>query len=173
MRVLLPAIVGALPVPLPRIRPLHSAGLFTVTVTELAMVALSFEPGTRFGLQLVATFQSPPAGFIQIRFAAFALRFKRRAKNKSQAPAALFPSRPKLTVKRPPALVHARRSLHAFMSVLETVDRPIYHVKESCLSRARLTNRCTSNPVEMAEQNPNPNDCRCEEASADSQRKRR
>src|SRR6516162_11848688 len=65
VRVPAPETVGE-PAELPRVRPRHSASLFSVTVTEFVIKTLSFGPGTRLGVQLAGTNQSPPAAFVQM-----------------------------------------------------------------------------------------------------------
>src|SRR2546430_2452908 len=62
----LPVSVGRLAA-LPSVTSAQSAGVFNVTVTLFTMTTLSFELGTRLGVQFVALFQSPPARFVQVK----------------------------------------------------------------------------------------------------------
>src|ERR1041385_2635932 len=66
VKVPLPVTVGEA-IELPSVKSLQSAGVFKVTETLFAINTLSFEPGTRPGVQLVAMFQSPLNAFVQVK----------------------------------------------------------------------------------------------------------
>src|SRR5262249_25895552 len=61
----LPARFGPL-VSVPSVRLAHSVGLLRATITFWVMKTLSLRPGTKLGLQFVATSQSTPAVLDQV-----------------------------------------------------------------------------------------------------------